>query len=88
MSLKKSYFVTISTTVSQFYAFLPNSSLINEFILLNRRSYNKKGRDNIFSAKKTIFGKEIVLGTPQTTYRKTSARFIIAIFFVLMLRFD
>ncbi len=48
-----------------------------------------KKEETIFSVqKKTIFGKEIVLGTPQTTYRKTSARFIIAIFFLLMLRFD
>ena len=45
--LKKSYFVIASTITSQFYTFLPNSSLANEFILLNRRSCNKKGTDNI-----------------------------------------
>jgi hypothetical protein len=47
MSPIKSYLVIVSTTVSQLYAFLPDSSVVNEFILLNRRSYNKKGRDNI-----------------------------------------
>ncbi len=51
-SLKMSYFVIVSTIVSQFYAFWSNSSLVNEFILLNRRSYNKKGIDHISVQKK------------------------------------
>ncbi len=81
MSLKNSNFAIVSTAVFQFYAFLPNSSLINVFVLDNRCSYYKKGTDDIFSAKKTILLKEIVLETLQTTYRKTLVRFMIAVFF-------
>ena len=40
----------------------------------------KKGTDDIFAAKKTISDKEIVLGTLQTTYRKTLVRFIMMYF--------
>ena len=75
-------------TVSQLYAFLPNSSLVNEFILLNLRSYNKKGTDNISVQTKTILGKKSVFGVIRTTYRKTLTRLIIAVFFLLMLSFD
>jgi hypothetical protein len=43
----------------------------------------KKEHTIISVQKATIFGKAIVLGTLQTTYPKTLARFIIAIFFLL-----
>jgi len=49
---KKSYFLVVLTTIPNFNPFLSNISLVNEFILLIPRSYNRKETDNILVQKK------------------------------------
>ena len=55
MSLKKIIFYDSLNDIFSILCFFAQSSLINEFILLNQRSYNKKGTDDIFSVKENNF---------------------------------
>ena len=46
-------------SVFHFYAFLPNTSLVNKFILINRRLYNGKYIDNISVLKKQLLVRRV-----------------------------
>ena len=48
---KKSYFLVALTKIPNFNPFLSNISLVNEFILLIPRSYNRKETNNILVQK-------------------------------------
>ncbi len=52
MPLKKSNFLVISTTNSNFNPFVSNTQFVNELILLIPRSYNGKEEDNVLMQKK------------------------------------
>jgi hypothetical protein len=49
---KKANFWVISTTNPNLNPFLPNTSLVNEFILIILRLYNRKETDNVSIQKK------------------------------------